>query len=469
MLRPRCSPPSPRGAGRFAGGPDEEALHTLTIASPDDSPLSFEALTGAISEADPCGPDLDLDGDATYMNFMAAGEGVLPATFYSGHDGRPFDRTQIDFPAQYATIAALNALSRDLRLIALLAKFRILDKDFSGFVAATAALAELLETRWDDVHPRGEDGDFTLRMVAVQSLDDMAPVILPLHYAPLFEHKRLGTVTYRTHLLASGEAAPRGEEERPDGGLVRRAFEEVDLGVLIGRRDELRRLSEALTRIKSAFVAHVGAADAVAFPKLAPLADAMRALIQSFVTLRDPSAAEPLPVAEDSETAADGAPVIAGEIASFADAAAALNAVGAYYMRREPSNPALLLVRQAEQLIGKSFLDVLRVLVPGHVEEAALQIGRAQFFNLPIERLSEFASVEETAPDQETDKVFTVTTRDNALQLLSKISAFYHQAEPSSPISYLIERARAVTGRDFLGLLKDMLPPDSLKSLDSLK
>ncbi|MGH6797018.1 MAG: ImpA family type VI secretion system protein, partial [Roseiarcus sp.] len=323
--------------------------------SPDDAALSLAAMTAPVSEAAPCGPDLDLAGDPAYMNFMAAGEGLLPATFYSGRDGRPFDRTQVDFAAQFANIAALNARTRDLRLISLLAKFRILDKDIPGFVTAVEAVATLLEQRWDSVNPQGEGGDFILRMVAVQSLDDMTPVVLPLHYAPLFEHRRMGAVTYRMYLLAAGDATPREEEEdKPDFGLVKRAFEEVELDLLIERRNQFRSLKDALARIKAAFVEHVGVVESVAFPKLAPLAEAIRALLDSYVVLRNPAAADV--AADDAAAQAESeAPALAGDVASFADAAAALNAVAAYYMRSEPSNPALLLVRQAEQLIGKSF------------------------------------------------------------------------------------------------------------------
>ncbi|VFU09582.1 ImpA family type VI secretion system protein [Methylocella tundrae] len=439
--------------------------------APHDAALSPEAMTAPLSEAEPCGPDLDLAGDADYMNFMAAGEGLLPATFYSERDGAPFDRTQVDFAGEFAKIAGLNDRSRDLRLLVLLAKFRILDKDLPGFLAAVEAIATLLEERWEAVHPQGEYGDFVLRMVAVQSLDDMAPVILPLHYAPLFEHKRFGFLTYRMHLLAAGDAAPRGDEDKLDSSSIKRAFEEVDVAALIERRDEFKALGRALARIKSAFVEHVGLVNAVAFPKLAPLVENMRALLDAYVVLRDPSAgdAAPAPAAAESGEAA-AAPASSGDVANFKDAAAALNAVGAYYMRFEPSNPALLLVRQAEQLIGKSFLDVIRVLIPAHVEETAVQIGRAHVFNLPIERLSDFAPVEELdSSDDAISKTFEVTTRDSALQLLARISAFYHQAEPSSPISFLVERARTLTGRDFLGLLKDMLPPDTLKSLDTGK
>jgi type VI secretion system protein ImpA len=433
--------------------------------SPDDAALSHAAMTVPLSETAPCGPDLDLAGDPDYMNFMAAGEGLLPATFYSGRDGRPFDRTQADFAAQFAQIAALNARTRDLRLISLLAKFRILDKDIPGLVTAVEAIATLLERCWDNVHPQGEGGDFILRMVAVQSLDDMTPVILPLHYAPLFEHKRMGALTYRMYLLAAGDATPRDEEDTPNISLVKRAFDEVDLDRLIERRNQFRSLKDALARIKAAFLEHVGVVESVAFPKLAPLAEAIRALLDSYVVSRDPAAAD---VAEDVAAHAESeAPAAAGDVASFADAAAALKAVSAYYARFEPSNPALLLVRQAEQLIGKSFLDVIRVLIPRHVEDAAVQIGRAHVFDLPIERLSEFASIEDGAAcGKDAGKTFEIKTRDNALQLLAKVGAFYHQAEPSSPISFLIERARSVTGRDFLGLLKEMLPPDTLKTLD---
>ena len=46
---------------------------------------------------------------------------------------------------------------------------------------------------------------------------------------------------------------------------------------------------------------------------------------------------------------------------------AALAAVDHYFCSVEPSNPALLLVRQAQQLIGKSFLEVMQILIPEHI------------------------------------------------------------------------------------------------------
>ena len=44
----------------------------------------------------------------------------------------------------------------------------------------------------------------------------------------------------------------------------------------------------------------------------------------------------------------------------------------------------MLLVRQAEQLVGKSFLELIRILVPAQAEQAKVQIGQHQAFTLPL-------------------------------------------------------------------------------------
>jgi type VI secretion system protein ImpA len=143
----------------------------------------------------------------------------------------------------------------------------------------------------------------------------------------------------------------------------------------------------------------------------------------------------------------------------------ALAALDSYFARNEPSNPALLLVRQAQQLVGKSFLDAMRVLAPSFVDQAAVQIGRSDSFSLPLDRLSEFAMVDESAlyegPEPEP---MTVSSRPEAIGLMAAVIGFYARVEPSSPVPFLLERARALAGRDFLAILKDILPADTLRN-----
>lgn len=145
---------------------------------------------------------------------------------------------------------------------------------------------------------------------------------------------------------------------------------------------------------------------------------------------------------------------------SCAEARDALAAIADYYSRHEPSSPTLPLVRQAHQLIGKSFIEVIRVLVPSHVEKAAFQIGGDRIFDLPIERLpnlvsdfvpshSDFARPDNAAtsinsegkgegtsevspsPINVTPNGIQVSSRAQAIALLDQVQRYFRLSEPS--------------------------------------
>src|SRR5882757_3563904 len=188
-------------------------------AEPGSLDPAVAALCGTISENDPCGPDLDLEGDADYLNFLAGSELILPTLFFSTEDGKPFDRSTVDLPGQIEAIKPLWNRSRDLRLLVMRARLLILNKDLGGFATTVAAIAEWLEGFWDPVHPCAQDGDFGARVAAIGALD-LPTVVFPLQYAPLFEAGRLGAVTYRGWLIAAGEVKARaGEQKHPSATI----------------------------------------------------------------------------------------------------------------------------------------------------------------------------------------------------------------------------------------------------------
>jgi type VI secretion system protein ImpA len=438
--------------------------------------IEFTTLAGPVSDEEPCGPDLDLAGDPDYMNFIARTEGLLPATYFSGPEGKPFDRATIDFAAEFATAAPLLDRTRDIRLLALLAKLFILNRDLTGFAACIGLTDTLLNERWDDVHPQGMDGDFGIRMAALESLDDMPPVVFPMQYMPLVNHRRMGPITYRSWMIATGEAKPREGEAILEPAAIETALMEVELPALIETRGQFQGLQSALGNLRDICVDRAGADRAAKLERLPDLVGKILKLIEGVVIKRDPSlAAAPA----DSAEAADGdgaaaAPstIPAGAVASTRDVADALAAIVDYFGRHEPSSPALLLVRQAEQLMGKSFLEVMRVLVPNHMEQAAVQIGKdKQIFDLPIERLSAFAEGlpvpdEEAAEttDAAAPRRLEAKTRADAIRLLDQIGTYYRVAEPSSPVPFLTDRARSFAERDFLSLLKELLPEAAFKA-----
>src|ERR1700720_2970108 len=147
-----------------------------TVAEIDPAVAELSAPLGG---EDACGPDLDLDGDASYLNFFAAAEGILPPSFFSAEDGKPFDRTTVDIPGQLEFLKPLLGRTRDLRLLIMQPRLQILNRDLAGFAVSVAAAAQMLENSWDQVHPRCPGGDLTARSMAIAGLD-VPTVVFPL-------------------------------------------------------------------------------------------------------------------------------------------------------------------------------------------------------------------------------------------------------------------------------------------------
>jgi type VI secretion system protein ImpA len=460
------------------------------------APIDFAALTEPLSDAAPCGPDLDVAGDLEFMNYLARAEGLLPSTFFTrDSEGRltPFDRSAIALADEAKTIADFLTRTRDLRLLTLLAKFEILNRDLPGFARTLDATSRLLAERWDDVHPRGEDGDYTLRMVTLQTLDDSPTVILPLQHAPLVPSRRFGAITFRNVLVRRGEAAAREDEETPDDSAIEASFREIEFPALAGIRDSVRLLRDALASIRALWLERAGYDQALTFEKLAPLAEKMLGLLEDAVARRDPTAAAVVRAEADGDAPGPGPathPGGAARMASLEDARAALAAAEAYFAKHEPSSPALLLVRQAQDLIGKTFGEVIETLLPSHADQAAIRFGVDGLFELPVQRLSGLAPgdgmfadeamsdpppLDESGPAQDgadpdgqdapvapaaAARAVRVAarSRQEATALLEQVGAFYRAHEPASPIPLLTERACGLSQRDFLTLLKDVLP-----------
>lgn len=443
----------------------------------------FAALTQDVSASEPCGPDLDLAGDPDFLNFVARAEGLLPASFFT-RDGEgnpiPFDRASVDFAAEFRTLGKILDETRDLRLLTLYGRLLALNRDLEGFAGCMGAIVALVRGRWEDVHPKADNGDYTFRAAVLQALDDMPTVILPLQHMPIANSRRLGAIAYRNVMVARGEAQPRAGETPLDQTAIERILTEEDFDVLCANRDRWRTIQSAVNDIRAVSIDKAGFDQAVSFDRLPDLVAKVLGVLDPIIVARDPSAvAEPMPAAADSgpDTVgpAGAGPARtgpAGKVASVRDAARALAAVGRYFGRSEPSNPAALLVRQAESLMGKSFVDVIRLLIPTRAEEAKIPIGTDGVFDLTFQQLAtsndEIVSAldgqadadvaSETAPEP-----IEATSRQEAAALLEQVSAFYRRAEPSSPIPLLTERARGLIERDFLAILKDVLPQLGVK------
>jgi type VI secretion system protein ImpA len=415
-------------------------------------------LLADVSADSPCGPDLEAEGDAEFMNFMATIEGQLPAAYFS------FDRKTIDFPAALAGGRKLLARSHDARLLVLLAKLAILNRDLDGFAHWLAVVARLLADHWDDAHPRGEDGDFIARISQLATLDDGPVVVLPLQYAPLAETQRDGVLTFRAQMVALGDVNPREGEALPNAAAIDKILFNVDMARLTQTLRSLLLLKTSIAQIRSTLIERVGFEQSLNFEALAPLVDRMAAFIQAAVAQRDPSLAAPEAPADGAAPSSDAAGPQAPtpEFASLADVDAALGAALAYFETMEPSSAAVLLIGQARRLLGKNLYEVMKLLAPAHADAARIFVGADAAFMVPVNSI---LTSSDPAEPLATREVPTAVSRTAALALIDGVAAHLRRAEPSSPAPYLLDRAKALASRDFLSLLKDLLPEEALSLL----
>jgi type VI secretion system protein ImpA len=463
---PRLSDSVQFGEGERTADLEEGTQSAAASIAPAIDP-AVEALCIPLSENDPCGPDLEQAGDAQYLNFLAQVEGVLPTAFFSLEDGKPFDPTTVELGSQVAEADRLLARSRDIRLLAIRARLLVLNRDIAGFSVTMAAIAECLDRQWDKVHPLAEGENLTARRTAISAFD-LPTVIFPLQYTPLFEGRRAGSVTYRAWITATGQVKSRTGEVPPSAVAIDEAIASADPAEIAGARKHLALLDESVRRICKAFAAHgIAVLDA-----LGDQVRKMRALIDPRAASDGNSNGEGGPQADEGQVTS----IAAVALTSISDAARALAAVGEYYARSEPSSPVLPLVRQAHELIGKSFMEIMAILVPTHVDKAAFQIGTNPVFDLPVNKLPSLSSANSSSEFvQDTSDagssapavvVYRVGSRSQALALLESVQRYFRHAEPSSPVPMLCQRALALAGRDFMGVLEDVLPKSALKALN---
>jgi type VI secretion system protein ImpA len=421
-----------------------------------------------VSEDDPCGPDLDLEGDADFMNFIAATEGQLPASYYA------FNRGSIDFSAASQTAEKLLKRTLDLRLLALTAKLAILNRDVASFAQRLGNVAWLVREHWQAANPKADGDDYSGRIAQLATLEDNAVVLLPLQYAPLIETNREGALSYRDQLLASGAAQPRsvtlydlrGQKQTTEPekfmapASIERALNDVDIARLAGAVASLTSLTASIQSINAVTTEHVGYENAVALPKLAKLVSDMTEFLRAALVRRDRSLAPPpasAPTEADAPSAVAAAPPA---FASRAEVDAALASAFGYFAASEPTSPALLLIRQAREMLGKNLYEVMKLLAPPHADAARVFVGPDGAFTVPVKSLSNAPTAAiQSAPAE------PAASRAAAIALIDAVAAHMQRAEPSSPVPYLLERARNLATRDFLSLLQDLLSDEAIAAL----
>lgn len=332
--------------------------------------FEIDALTTALPGDDPAGRNLE--NDASFVEF----EQTL-----RGQSERAADGT-IAYVVNWADVRRqgerLMQTGRDLRVAVALTSAYTQLGGLEGLVDGLELVTRLCADLWPHVHPQldaDDDNDPTMRMNALAGLSHIDGLLQVLRAAPLLSVPGVGVVTVRTAEIVLG-VLPTPLVDPPDvsPALLRGMIADA---VRAGAPNHAARAVSAVGNLASVLAGHVGASAA---PDLRPLA----ARLKPFAALYLEAGAggqeggSPAPGA-GANPAASPAPAPSarpsGEIASRADALAALQRVCSYLETHEPTNPAPLLIRRAQRLMTMNFVDIVRDMAPDSFDTIARIAG----------------------------------------------------------------------------------------------
>lgn len=354
--------------------------------------IDLGTITAPISDEQPCGPDLDMEFDMDFMNFVAEIDGRIPTAFFS------FEPGSLDFAAYYERIGEILQRARDLRVLLPLAKLRILQSDIPAFAETLDGIHRLLKERWSDLHPQ-PDEFLELGMGQLATLDDMPNVVLPLQHAPLVRSRRAGAITLRKWQVAKGDVNPRDGEETLDAAAITGALADGDADELGRSKEALVLARDAVAGIRTVCIQEAGYDKAPVLERLPAAIDAALELIAIAAGGTAETGGEAAAEAAGAEhgSGAMVGKLPAGAVATREQAVEALHVAARYFVLREPASPVPILLREAQTASTKTFYELVNDLVPDSAGSAFVSLGNEPWFEVYLSTLD----ARNPAPDYE--------------------------------------------------------------------
>jgi type VI secretion system protein ImpA len=344
--------------------------------------IDVEALAAPLSDEAPCGEDLSYKPGFFQLETVAQGteERVMGDEVHAAEEP--------DWGEVGRMAVELLGRTRDLRIAMWLVLAALRREGFPGLRDGLALLRRWLDDLWECVHPQldpEDDNDPTERINVIESIaqpegsfGDPMRFIRRLYETPLTDSRQLGQLTYRDILTARGEVAPPedAEGEPPTVQLIDGAFEDTPTEWLTEQAQAAAEASEHINAIDARLVEAVGAGQSA---QLDPFKKALSQVAARLgEQLQRRGYAAPTGGAEaPAEAPAAGPPAqaLSGDITGPEDVVRAIDKICDYYARHEPSSPVPLLLRRAQRLVSKSFVEVIQDLSPQTLQQIEMITG----------------------------------------------------------------------------------------------
>jgi type VI secretion system protein ImpA len=324
--------------------------------------LDIGTVLAETRELPPCGPNLEHD-----LSFFELEEAAR---------GKPEQRTgdhvkPAEDPNWSKVIERAQAIlnrSKDLRVAVHLTRALTCTEGIPGLATGLSLVHGLLERYWEGIHPVLEadhNNDPTERLNAMAPLVDPEVIVKDLRDCYLVSSREHGQLRAREIEVSLGRLPSRPADPAP-GKTIGQLHAQIAAAYASERSvpSAVREAYDRVVAIQALLNERLGASRAL---DLAPLTQPLGCLVEACETaLGVKSEAAKDGQAEAGDEARPAAP---GEIRNRDDAVRMLEAVCSFLERTEPSNPAPLFIRRAQRLIKKSFLEIVRDLMPDSLSQ----------------------------------------------------------------------------------------------------
>lgn len=339
----------------------------------ESPPMSVEALLEPTNDTPPCGPNLEYDPEfvAIEQTLRARPEQLVGESPAAEPDWGDIRRR----------CESLLGRSKDVRLAVMYLRALTHTDELPGFATGLSLVGGLLDRYWQAVHPALDEADGNDPTMRLNALAALAPpqgaggedvLFRELRSALVVAPNAAGRVTVREVLVAAGQL-PAGDVaattvRMQNEACLRKACE-ADPAALAAPRQAL----EAANRIRARLEEAVGAARA---PDLKPLCDVLRAVASAADAVSAPdTAAGTAPAEGTSALGLERERGATGQLRDRADVVRRLEEICLFLERTEPANPAPLLLRRAQRLVTKSFVEIVEDIAPGGLEQVRAIAG----------------------------------------------------------------------------------------------
>lgn len=334
--------------------------------------VNVESLLKPLSDENPCGENLRWD--RRYLEIERVAEGKEETQFSAPEEP--------DWREVRDGCVELFARGKHLRVAVLLTLAAVRQEGYPGLRDGLKLISGLLTDYWDPIFPQldaEDNNDPTERVNALSAFvtpiatyGDKVKFLDRVFEAPICQSRQLGAFSMRDVAIAGGtlEVADDPDKPKPTLQIIQAAFEETDAAVLEEIANAIDESLSCLEAIEAIFDEKCGAG-------VGPSPEAFKTLLRdASIQVRRHLGGEA--AADDGSASTDDGGdsggggggggrrggSLAGEVNSPQEALLAFEKVSRYYAAHEPSSPVALIVAAAQQMVGKSFVDISKVLTP---------------------------------------------------------------------------------------------------------